>query len=281
MHRFEVVAEGGAQLDFIDWNDAFDNSGYVPEATKLLDTWVSDAAEYRATMKAEGLAQLDVLYGPGPRMTFDLFCPKAPSLGTAIFIHGGYWHSRDKSDWSHLMDGLVRAGWAVAVVAYPLAPMAQMPEISDAIAAAFSTISNLDDKPIRIFGHSAGGHLAALMLSEDRLGAAVSSRIERVVAVSGVFDLRPLLLTKMNDILGLTDEDAKRHSPILLTKIDVPMTYWVGADERPEFLRQNRLAAETFASSNTRSVYAEGRNHFTVLLDLVELNAPLVAEILR
>ena len=272
---------GQPKTQLIDWDDAFDNSGYVPEAEALLARWVTDAAEFRERLFASGQADLDQVYGPHPRQAFDFFRPKADAKGTVVFVHGGYWHMRGKSDWSHLFEDILRKGWSVAVVGYPLAPDVSISEITKSVGAAVSEVAKRDETPIRLVGHSAGGHLVTRMLGVGVLDGKLIDRIKRVVAVSGVFDLRPLLSTKMNEILNLTEHEADAESPLLHSICDVPATFWVGTEERPEFLRQNRLAAERFAGPKTSSVYAEGRNHFTVLQDFIESPNLLVQEVLR
>lgn len=263
----------------IDWDDAFDNSGYVPEAAEIGERWVSDAEAFRLRARSE----LDVSYGGHERQRLDLFWPEGEPVGTVVFVHGGYWHSRAKSDWSHFAGGFTDAGWAVAIVGYPLAPEVRVSEITVCIADAVGLIADRIAGPIRLVGHSAGGHLVSRMACRDVLPDPVASRIARVVSVSGVHDLRPLLGIKMNDQLKLTAEEASAESPALLEPLGVSMTFWVGANERPEFLRQTRLIAESWAlkGADVFTVYEAGHNHFTVINGLAEPESDLVAEVLR
>ncbi len=263
----------------IDWDDAFDNSGHVPGSADLPDIWAREAAAFRASANAE----LDIAYGPGPRNRLDLFRPEGAPRGLVVFVHGGYWLRFDKSFWSHMARGVLAHGWAVAVPSYTLAPAARIARITQEIGQAIAHAATLTDGPIRLAGHSAGGHLVARMVCDDSpLPLPVQARLARVVPISGVHDLRPLLETKMNDQLRLDETEARAESPALHTrKGTTPVTFWVGAAERPEFLRQTRLIAETWAGDGVRDVYEPGKNHFTVIEGLTDPASPLVAALLE
>jgi len=265
----------------IDWDDAFDNSGYVPDADKIAEGWVASAAAFRATFSN---AELDMPYGGHARETLDLFMPSVKPIGTVVFVHGGYWHMRAKSDWSHFAKGFLSLGWAVAIVGYPLAPDVRISRITASIAVAISVIAKKVAGPLSLVGHSAGGHLVSRMVCTGVLPEAILDRLARCVSVSGVHDLRQLMGTKMNETLQLTEAEAQTESPVLLgPETDVPVTFWVGAEERPEFLRQTRLIAETWALKgvDVASVYEAGQNHFTVIDALSNPDSRLVAEVLR
>ncbi len=230
----------------IDWDDAFDNSGYVPEAADLLAQWTTAAREFRAMLQAAGRAELAVAYAPQPRNRMDIFQPAGPAKGLFVFIHGGYWQRLDNSYWSHLAQGMLAQGWAVAIPSYTLTPHARIRAITLEIAAAISAAAQRIHGPIRLAGHSAGGHLVTRMACQNSpLTPAIQQRIAKVVSISGIHDLRPLLLTEMNQTLQLTAAEAEAESPALQRALDATaITFWVGAAERPELLRQTRLMAE-------------------------------------
>ncbi|SHH45144.1 alpha/beta hydrolase fold [Cognatiyoonia sediminum] len=264
----------------IDWDDAFDNSGYVPEASEIGAAWVAAAEAFRTK---QPYAVLDHPYGSGDRERFDLFLPEGLPKGVVVFVHGGYWHMRAKSDWSHFSKGFLNHGWAVAIVGYTLAPTVRISQITQSIAAAVAEVAKTVEGPLRLVGHSAGGHLVSRMMCQGVLSDGLIARVQRVVSVSGVHDLRPLVGTRMNDTLGLTKAEALAESSALLEPADVPVTFWVGADERPEFLRQNRLIAEGWGlkGADVSTVYQPAENHFTVINGLVDENSKLVCEVLR
>ena len=266
----------------IDWDDAFDNSGYVPGADKLAEQWTSEAEIYRSARVVLQRARLDLPYGSGAREEFDLFLPDATPTGTLVFVHGGYWHMLDKSYWSHFANGCVSNGWAVVVPGYPLAPQVSITQITDSITRMVSHVAEITDGVIVLAGHSAGGHLVSRMICTGVLPESVLVRIKRVVPVSGVYHLNPLLETKMNDKLRLTESEVMTESPVHLDPVrGIPVTVWVGDHERPEFLRQTRMIAECWAAKGVQvhSVYEPGFHHFDVIASLQDMHGTLTREI--
>lgn len=260
-----------------DWDDAFENSAYIPKAAKYPLRWAEQAKSYRASVST---ADLDVQYGNHSREKYDLFQPDTPSKGIVVFVHGGYWMKFDKSAWSHLAEGTRASGWAVAIPSYVLTPEAYISDITRQIGAAITHIQARHDGPIRLAGHSAGGHLVSRMLcASGPLSAEVSDRIEHAISISGLHDLRPLLKTKMNQILGLTEAEAAAESACLAPPVaDARITAWVGADERPEFIRQSQLLHEIWgrAGATTNFVPDPGHHHFSVIEGLADPNSPIV-----
>ena len=189
-----------------------------------------------------------------------------------------------KSDWSHLAAGALARGWAVAVPGYTLCPQIRIAGITRQIGAAITAASRALGGPIRLAGHSAGGHLVTRMLCKGApLPEAVAARIVAVVSISGVHDLRPLLHTALNDDLRLDCAEAAAESPALLNpRAGVPVTCWVGASERPEFRRQNALLANiwTGCGVQTRAVEDPDRHHFDIIDGLTEPDSPLIEALL-
>ncbi len=262
--------------DVIDWTDAFDNSGYIADATRLADAWAKAAAQFRSNANAD----LDLPYGDAPRERFDLFYPDCEPKGLFVFVHGGYWHLFDKSSWSHLAEGALERGWAVALPSYPLAPEAQIAQITKATATAIEAAADLVGGPLRIAGHSAGGHLVARMsCAAGPLRVDIQRRLAGITSISGVHDLLPLLRTTMNGTLKLDRAEALAESPAHLPPaLTCPVTAWVGAQERPEFLRQTRMLEERWAASGAEieAVYERGHNHFSIVTALGDPESPLL-----
>ncbi|MDZ7823943.1 MAG: alpha/beta hydrolase [Ahrensia sp.] len=267
-------------IDLIDWDDAFDNSGYIDGADAYFDIWAQKSKAARADL----IGEIDVIYGAHPREKFDLFSPDDEPKGLVIFIHGGYWQRLDKSYFSHLARGPVTAGYTVAIVSYPLAPEVRIAQITRSIARAVDHSASLVDGPIYLIGHSAGGHLVTRMICGSALlKVSTQARLKKIVSVSGVYDLRPLCQTKMNAILRLNADEAASESPAMLepsTNLDT--CFWVGADERPEFLRQTRLITEKWQRKGVpvNAVYDTGKHHFNVIDGLEHSQSPLLAELL-
>lgn len=267
----------------IDWDDAFDNSGHVGGSDRLPARWADAAAAFRADAESAGRAEIDLAYGPGERNRVDLFHPSGDPAGLVVFVHGGYWHKLDKSFWSQLAAGPLAAGWALAIPSYTLAPNARIAEITGEIRTAIEFLAERVGGPLRLAGHSAGGHLVARMACDDvGLAPAARTRVEKIVSISGVHDLRPLMLTRMNEILRLDEAEAAAESPALRRPVDgVDIAVWVGAAERPEFLRQTRLLAERWQRPGVSDHYEPGKHHFSVVEGLADSTSPLVAELLR
>ena len=253
---------------------AYANADFIPLGAEYPDRWAATAREFREVEAAVGRARLNQSYGTEERQRFDLFLPPGRPKGLVVFVHGGFWHLFDRSYWSHLAAGPVARGWAVALPSYMLTPEARISAITRDIAAAVEAASAMVDGPIRLTGHSAGGHLVARMACRDvPLDGAVTDRLARIVPISPLADLRPLLETSMNAKLRLDLQEAEAESPALHSdRRDVPLTVWVGAEERPAFLDQARWLAEAWEVPQR---IAAGRHHFDVIEDLAEVDSPL------
>lgn len=259
----------------VDWDDAFANMAHIPGGEAFPQIWRDDALAYRAS----GVQITEITYGSHPRECFDLILPEGRPEGLAIFVHGGFWVQLDKSYWTHFAQGARAKGWAVCMPSYTLAPEARISAISTQIGAAIIKASSLIDGPIRLAGHSAGGHLVTRMICDDTpLPRAVFERIERTVSISGLHDLRPLLHTKMNDNFRLdlaeaTGESAALHMP----KGQPDVIAWVGGGERPEFIRQSDLLGMMWSGldANIRVQIDGDFHHFNVLDGLRDPNSAI------
>jgi acetyl esterase/lipase len=256
----------------MDWNAAYDNAGYIPDAEGYLARWPAQAAAFRASAGGK----TGVAYGPHPRAAFDLFLPKAAPEGLVVFVHGGYWRRFDRTDWSHLAAGPLARGWAVAMPGYPLCPEVTIPEITRSVRTGIEAAAALVAGPIRLVGHSAGGHLVTRMPAAG-LAPEVLTRVARILPISPVSDLAPLLRTDLKETLRLTPEIAHAESPVHAAAPAAPVTVWVGAEERPVFLDQARWLAEAWGATHK---IASGRHHFDVIDDLVAADSPLTSALL-
>jgi len=260
-----------------NWDDAYENGAYIENSDQFVPRWNQQAATFRKQMGSH--AELDIPYGKSARQILDLFRPVGEAKGLLVFVHGGYWKAFDKSTWSHLAQGAVAEGWAVAMPSYSLAPQARITKITREIAAAITEAASLVDGPIHLAGHSAGGHLVTRMLCANGPMAAedflpTQQRIEKVVSISGVHDLRPLLNTSMNSILQLDEAEALAESVVMQEpNHNADIVYLVGSNERPEFIRQSVLLANMWIGFglDTNLIVAENKHHFDVI---ESLNSP-------
>jgi hypothetical protein len=257
LSRMKVQLPGREFDQRSDADTAYANAAFISGGDAYPARWAAAAAAFRATAKA----LLDQPYGAG--LAYDLFLPDGPVQGTIVFIHGGYWKAFCRKDWSHLAAGPTALGWAVAIPSYPLAPAARIAAMAPALAPLIPLLA----APVVLTGHSAGGHLAA-RLAQTMLGVA------RVVPISPLADLRPLLETTMNTTLSLDAAEALAESPALHPAPACPAHVYVGGQERPAFLWQARTLSEAWACDWT---VAEGRHHFDVIDDLAVPRSALTA----
>ncbi len=260
-----------------DWDDAYANRDHIPGADDFIPRWEAEAAAFRDAMGDR--AKLDIAYGPHMRNRMDLFRPEGASKGLVIFVHGGYWRAFDKSYWSHLAAGSVARGWTVAVPSYTLVPEIEIAGITQEIRVALEQAARAVPGPVRLVGHSAGGHLVTRMLCRDvDLPGEIRGRIAHTVSISGVHDLRPLVRTAMNADFRLDEASAAAESPALLHPVEgANVTVWVGNDERPEFVRQSTLLANiwTGLGADTAQIKDKGKHHFDVIDGLAVTGSPL------
>lgn len=262
-------------VDAVDWDDAYSNFAYIPDGYEYPAKWLSLAQQFREDMDQKGLMKSDISYGPHARNRLDLFMPWGDLNGLAVFVHGGYWmEDFDKSAWSHLAKGALAHGFAVAVPSYALCPEVRVSEITVQVGLAITRAASEIAGPIHLSGHSAGGHLVARMVtSTSPLAQTVRQRIRKTVPISALADLRPLMKTEMNDTLHLDAVEARLESPALLEPQEgIDMTAWVGAAERPEFVRQTALLANIWSGFDCRvdAVEEPGRHHADIIEGLAE-----------
>lgn len=258
---------------------AYANAAFIPGAADYPPKWQTSAGAFRDSLQDQGRARLDQPYGDRERQRYDLFLPRGDMLGVVIFVHGGYWRAFDRTSWSHLAAGALAHGQAVAMPSYTLAPAARIADMTQEIGRAIRAIASVTTGPIRLTGHSAGGHLVARMLCRDvELGAA-EARIANCVPISPLGDLRPLIDTEMNADLALDTAAATAESPALMTDIrPVPVQVWVGGAERPAFMEQARGLARAWPG--TQLHVEPDQHHFNVIEPLEQPDSPLTRAVL-
>lgn len=256
----------------MELDESYAIAAYTSGAEEFPPRWQAAAQAFRDMIGPR--AELGVSYGPTDRQAIDIFHPEGPAKGTLVFVHGGYWKSRDRSEWSHLAAGALARGWNVAMPGYDLCPDVRISDITQQIARAMEKIDNRTFGPLVLAGHSAGGHLVGRMLDPLVLAEPVRARIERVAAISPLANLAPLLKTSMNEILQLDEAEAAAES---LTSMAVPreaaVQVWVGADERPALLE----LAETLSRAwGAKQIVVPERHHFDVIEALEDAESDMV-----
>lgn len=257
----------------MDLEAEYNNRAKVPEHPAIIDRWRREAAAMRAD-NAE--AELDVPYGPSPRQALDIFWPAAGrDAPLAVFVHGGYWQALDRTMFSHCARGLLAHGVAVALPSYDLCPEVTLAVLVEQVRDAAAFLARRRGGRMLAMGHSAGGHLAAMLLATD--WAARGLPADTVVAalpISGLFDLPPLTHTSVNSALGLDEAEARRLSPMVLPRPAGRLHAVVGALEGAEYTRQARGIAEAWGGVWEALA---GHNHFSVIDPLENAGSPLVA----
>lgn len=253
-----------------DLSDDYANGAHIAGADSFPPRWQAASAAFRAGLGDR--AQCDLPYGPGARQRFDLFLPETAPRGLLVFVHGGYWMAFGREGWSHLAAGAMARGWACAMPSYTLAPEARISDMVQEVAAACAAAAaRLPDLPLVVTGHSAGGHLSARMACDD----IALPGLRRVVPISPLADLAPLMQTGMNATLRLDAAECARQSPARLTpRPGIAAHVHVGGQERPAFLWQARLLSERWACPWS---VAPGRHHFDVIDALADPASDLCA----
>ena len=258
----------------MELDDAYAQAAFIPGGEAFPGMWLDAARNFAHVQGAADRFRPGLPYGTSGRARFDLVLPEGRPRGLVIFVHGGYWLRFDRSYWTHLAAGAQARGWAVVLPSYDLCPAVRISEITEQITSLVQVSAAMIEGPIVLSGHSAGGHLVARMLERGRLDPEVAARLQKVVPISPVADLRPLLKTSMAADLRLDAAEAEAESPVLMRdRLEVPVTVWVGAKERPAFLDQARWLAEAW---DCERVVAEGRHHFDVIEPLEIADSDLV-----
>lgn len=252
----------------LDLEAEYNNRARVPEHPAIIASWASDSTAYR-----EAKPPRVVRYGDGERHTFDLF--EAGPGPAVMFIHGGYWQALDKSFFSHMARGLNAQGVSVAVPSYDLCPNVRVGDIVEQMRAACAVLHAETNSPVIVSGHSAGGHLAACLLATE-------AHVPAAYAISGLFDLKPLVPTSLNTALRLDNDEAEALSPLLWPAPEGKvLDAVVGGAESSEYLRQSKAIVEAWAEDGADAHYEAipGANHFTIIAPLADAESAMCARL--
>jgi arylformamidase len=261
-----------------DWlNTQYNNRGLVPDYARYLAHW----AEASALSRANSDCRLDLRYGDGVLENLDVFLPPRPGAPVLVFVHGGYWRALDKGDVSFVAPAFSQAGAMVVVPNYALCPAVSLEHLTWQLVRALQWVwQNAaqyggDAQRVVVAGHSAGGHLAAMLLScrwKQVNEVLPAQLVGGALSISGLFDLEPLRHTPfLQSDLQLTPASVRRLSPAFFPRPRGKLYATVGAAESDEFLRQNQLIRDVWGPTAVPVCETvPGKNHFSVLESLVD-----------
>jgi arylformamidase len=265
----------------VDYEAEYNNRARVPEYAEIAERWSLLSSAYRLA----GNTELNQPYGSRERHRYDLFHAEAEGAPLVVYIHGGYWQRGDRKDYSFVARELNAAGVTVAIPSYTLSPAVSVMEISDEMQACMAALWKKTRKRPMVVGHSAGGHLTAEMLARSWSGhpGVPSDLVRYGYAISGVFNLAPLIGTSLNEALGLTSGTARAASPLFRppSAKGRRLVAAVGGEESGEFLRQSRELAGSWSKVglDASCEVIAGANHFTVVDELIRPDSGMLKRI--
>ena len=266
----------------------YNNRAAVPDFAQHFDRWTRSSKVARDELDCD----LDIPYGDHPMEKVDIFRAEGRSRALLMFIHGGYWRSLDKRDHSFIATEFVKHGVTVALPNYALCPSVGVEDIVRQMLKATAWLYRTGSRygafgnDLYVAGHSAGGHLAAMMLAAQwpRYGADLPERtVQGGLSISGLYDLRPLVgVPFLNADLRLTEASAIRLSPGLMPPAtDAPLRVAVGGREIQGFLDQHADILRRWSHVIVDDVPCPRDHHFSILETFANPESALFQSALR
>jgi arylformamidase len=270
---------GGVLSQSVDMHDTDIEFQFNPRhAVRNVEEHAARLQQRSAIARDRHQGLIDLRYGPGPLATLDVFRAEQAHAPVHVFLHGGYWRGRDKSDFSFLADALVPQGITLVVMNYDLCPQVELPAIVDQVAMGLNWVQQhatdwgADPSRYSASGHSAGAHLIAAVLARHAHAQSLPIGLpSSAVLISGVYDLEPVLSISVNQEIRLRPEQVAplsplRHLPCQPVRLDVV----VGGAETPGFIEQSKQFAAHCAEhgAKARFMHIEDADHYTVLRQL-------------
>jgi len=257
----------------VDW---FNPRQAVPDSEQMMDRFERSSLAFRQDWPHQSLNHH---YGPGERQTYDVFRPQPGQAcrGTVLFLHGGFWFSRHKDQFSFMAQAYVQAGWTFVAMTYPLMPTLSLTQLVDQTAAGLVEIDRQltehDGKGIDVMaGHSAGAHLLAMAFHSPagrRHTDKMPQSPKRLVLVSGVYDPQARAAAEISKSIGLTPDDAAKSCPLTHCQpVDIPTFIYAGAREPELWWQQGQRYQDRLKEEGLAAVHHEllaGHDHFSLL----------------
>lgn len=274
IHQHYTQAELDAQ---------YNNRARVPDFQRIVDAWVADSARCCETMTVHR----NLAYGDHPRERLDVFPAAGDGAPVHVFYHGGYWQSLSKDTFAFIAAPYAAAGVTTVMVNYPLAPDDGMDRIVAACRSALAWVHREigacggDPSRIVVSGHSAGGHIAAMLMADPALPR---DAVRGAVSVSGLFDLEPIRRCYLNAVLGMDAGTAARNSPVhLAPSAACPLVLAVGERESESYHWQSDIIETAWGRAGVpvSRVTVPGADHFSILGRLADQEGVLFREVIR
>jgi arylformamidase len=260
-------------------NNQYNTRLHVPDYEMYFSRWdilSKQTVQHHTILK-------DIPFGDHPEERMDIFPSGNHHSKTLVFIHGGYWHLLDKTMFHFLAGHFLKYNVTTVLINYPLAPRASMEEIVASCRKALwwlhDNMKRFNGNPTEIYllGHSAGGHLATMMLVGEE-----AKFVRAAISLSGLFRLEPVMLSYHNFLIGLDSKNTIQNSPVFLTPVnDSPLLLVTGTDETEEFKAQSEELCDRWKSkcSNIEHLKVPQRNHYSILDAVTEYDSTLWAAI--
>jgi arylformamidase len=262
-------------------NNQYNTRLQVPDYAGYFDRWEKLS---RQTAAQNNILK-DVPFGDHPEERMDIFPSDIDHSKTLVFIHGGYWHLLDKTMFHFLAGHFLKYNITTVLINYPLAPKTSIDEIVLSCRKALRWLHdniikyNGDSDDLYLMGHSAGGHLASMMLVEEE-----AKFVRGAISLSGLFRLEPVMLSYLNDSIGMDLENAIKNSPVLLNPANVgPVLLVTGTDESDEFKDQSKELYQSWKNKNSNidCLNIPEKNHYSILDAVIEKDSALLDAIFR
>jgi arylformamidase len=254
-------------------DDAYDQVVYAPNRDQVGKRRIANSEKARAVLGAP----TRLAYGPTEIEQLDVYRSKRANAPVNIFVHGGAWRANRAADYAFLAEPFVNAGAHFVVLDFTnvddaggsLFPMVE--QVRRAVGWVYRNAKSFGGDPGRLYlsSHSSGSHLGGCVVTHDwRKDDLPIDILKGATLSSGMYDLKPVRLSKRSKYVKFTDEmeqalSAQRH----LDQLNTPLVLAHGTYETPEFQRQTRdfCAAVKAAGKPVELLVGEGYNHFEML----------------
>lgn len=258
-------------------NSATYEYGYVTgQKNDQQATTFSQFEQLNTVVKSQYQWSYDLPYGYHPREFFDVCYAQTPPKAVVIYLHAGYWQSRDKSQFHFIAQDLASSGYDTVFVNYPLCPEVNLQEIISslryALCCVVQHIQNRHQKqlPMLLSGHSAGAHLISLLTLQMPVHMREHFNLKGILPISGIYELNPLIHTTLNQKLALSQQDAQHCSPVwLVENTQIPAAFFVGANETLDFIDQSSQMQRAWKNHHRVAELhiINQRDHFNILFE--------------